>query len=160
MKFVVLIIFGCMVASKATGAVQEEVPAEELHKKCLVELKYNFIPSNCFQWIKHSPLNVTKKEYLRDWFSSVCKKAVQKDESQVQFHVQNIALMSKECQKHLENAFAQWSYKSKSEDPEKIMQLMSKASQKGGKDLEYNDSHDLEKTKRYRNLRNPRRRLN
>lgn len=149
-----------MVALTAHGAVQEDVPAEELHKRCLVELKYNFIPSNCFQWIKFSPLTSTKKEYLRDWFTSVCKKAVQRDESQVQFHVQNIALMSKECQKHMEDAFANWSYKSKAEEPEKIMKLMSKGSQKSGRDLEYTLTDDLEKTKRNGNLRNTRRGLN
>jgi hypothetical protein len=160
MKFILLMIFGCLMALEANGALQEHVSAEDLHKRCLVELKYQFIPSNCFQWIKRSPLNGKKKEYLHDWFSTVCKKAVQKDESQVQFHVQNIALMSKECQKHLEDAFTQWSYKSKSEEPEKVMQLMFKSPHKSGRDLEYTSEYDLEKTKRYRNLRSARRRLN
>lgn len=131
---------------------------ETLHKKCLVELKYQFVPSNCFRWVKESPLNAAKKVYLQDWFSSVCQKAMRKDENQVQYHVQNIGLMSKECQKSLESAFEQWSYKSKSEDPEKIMQLIAR--KKSGKDLEYTVAHDLEKAKRNRNPRSARRRLN
>lgn len=145
---------------KSNGSSSEEVPAEELHKKCLVELKYNFYSLQLFSVDQTKPTQRDEKGILTRLVFERLQKGSAKRRESVQFHVQNIALMSKECQKHLENAFAQWSYKSKSEDPEKIMQLMSKTSQKGGKDLEYNDSHDLEKTKRYRNLRNPRRRLN
>lgn len=158
MKWILSVVVCWGFCEVAYSAAEEVGNVEILHKKCLVELKYQFVPSNCFRWVKVSSLDAAKKAYLQEWFSSVCQKAMRKDENQVQYHVQSIGLMSKECQKSLAEAFEEWSYKSKSEDPEKIMLLMER--KKAGRDLEYKVAHDLEKTKRNRNLRSARRRLN
>lgn len=147
----------------SVGARAAELPlgqSEVLQKKCLVELKYQFIPNNCFRWIKNSKFNEQKKIFLRDWFNSVCKKSLQKDQSVVQFHVQHLGALSKECQKDIAGAFEQWSYKSKVEAPEQVLELLAGRADKAGKDIEYTEPHDVEKAKSNRNLRNIGRRLN
>lgn len=163
MRFIIATLFIIMslsIVSRSAMGLSHETSIDVFHKKCMVELRYQFVPSNCFQWIKRISLNSHKKSFLKEWFNSVCKKAMKKDESQVQFHVQRINDLSGECRRDLEVAFEQWSYKSKIDDPEKVLQLLVHGNRNAGRDLEYRDHHDLEKTKRNRNLGSARRRLN
>lgn len=145
-----------VVALPASGEV-EQTELEALQKKCMVELRYQFVPKNCYSWIENAPLRSERKKYLQNWFNSVCKKALHKNDTHVQYHVQNLSSLSKDCQSHLEVAFSQWSYKAKAETPEKLVELLAL---KTGKELEYSHSHDQKKTRRNRNTRGPWGRLN
>lgn len=160
MKYVALMLFtvsgvlGSVVAHANTVDILE---LERLQKKCMVELRHQFVPKNCYQWVKKAPLRTERKKYLMEWFNAVCKKALHKDESQVQYHVHSLSIFSQECQTRMETAFAHWSYKSKSENPERLVELMIV---KNGKELEYTDLHDKKKARWNRNTGSARRGLN
>ncbi len=141
------------------GASADEL--EDLNRKCLVEIKYQFVPKNCYSWVKKAPLSSTKKLFFSRWFDSVCEKAIKKNDAYVQYHTQSLGVLGDNCLKNLATAFEQWSYRSQVDDPEKVFQVVTQKSQNAvGKDLEYPPQHDLEKTKRYRNFRSVRAGLN
>ncbi len=160
MKHALAIFTGCIVLIVVQKAWAQDDSAEKvssLQKKCMVELRHQFIPKNCYRWVEFAALRPERRKYLHQWFDSVCKKALYKNESLVQHHVHDLSQFSQDCQKHLELAFTQWSYKSKSENPEKVIQLMVT---KNGKELEYSSVHDQNQPRSHRNTRSPRRRLN
>lgn len=141
----------------ARGSESGEVDAQSLQKKCMVELRYQFVPRHCYRWVQVVPLNSERRKFLQEWFNGICKKALNKNEDHVQYHVHQLASLSKECQVHMESAFTLWSYKSKAENPEKLLQVMFF---KGGKELEYSNRHDEKEARRNRSTGSFRRRLN
>lgn len=147
-----------LVAFKESSAHAED--SSVVQKKCLVEMKYGFVPRNCYLWAQTAKLNREKAEFFHTWFDSACQKVLEKNDGHVQYHVEHFKTLSASCQKQFVKAFQYWSYKARKEAPDQLFKVLAQPSSMVGKDLEYSASHDLEKTKRDSSLRDFRRRLN
>jgi hypothetical protein len=118
-------------------------------EKCAVELQHSFVPLNCFRWVNMAPLNREKKEFLRDWFDAACRKALQINNSVSEFHIQHISEVGRGCQKNLAEAFKEWSYTAKEEQPTRLLSLFVKS----GKKIEYTAVDEVDQAKRNKNHR-------
>lgn len=140
--FIVLFIY---TAQALLGSSLWAQDISELQKKCLIEVKYNFVPQNCFRWLQKTSLNKEKTRFFQDWFDTVCTKAIKYDQGFVQYHMSHLEVLSSKCRQNIERAFLEWSYKSKVVNPEKVFKILIKPSaHKIGKDIEYDSSYDLE----------------
>lgn len=149
---VLIIVLICGLAHAESSSV--------VQKKCLVEMKYGFVPRNCYLWAQTAQLNREKAQFFHTWFDSACQKVLEKNDEHVQYHVEHFKTLSASCKKQFVKAFQHWSYKARKETPDQLFKVLANPSSEIGKDLEYSAAHDVEKTKRDSVVRGFGRRLN
>lgn len=126
------------------------VNAEENHKvaiakqKCTIELQQEYVPIHCYRWLNGSSLPVARKLFLKDWFNSACKKALQKNSAAAEFHMTALTEVDTPCREALSTAFQEWSYQAREIAPDRLLILMSQT----GKKIEYRGEHGMESKRR------------